>query len=83
MKLWKTQITIWTDHDPSELDPDVLIEAAMYGDAYCSEIKNTFVDDVNEDPDWDDTDFFNSNDEEEGEVPEEGFHYEETEKNDD
>jgi hypothetical protein len=58
MSLWKTKITVWTESDPSEMELDVLAEAAMYGDAYCSDMKSVLVKHPQEDEDWDDTDFF-------------------------
>jgi len=58
MSLWKTTITIWSENDPSEMELDVLAEAAMYGDAYCSSMESVLIRNPQDDDDWDGTDMF-------------------------
>lgn len=57
--LWKTEIIIWTSHDPSLIALDDLARDAVRNDALCTKQKSTLVTDVNEDNDWDgNQDFF-------------------------
>jgi len=55
--LWKSTIVIWSAFDPSETDIEDLSREALVGDAHCSEHKVEFIDDLDSDPDWDESDF--------------------------
>ncbi len=61
--LFKTTIVIWSDYNGTEVELEDLAREATSGDAYCSTARSEFVPDPPSDPDWDDTDFFNSIDE--------------------
>lgn len=58
MKLYKTTIVIWSEYDGSTVEIDDLARDAMRGDSYCSRSTTVLVEDVSDDPDWDDTEFF-------------------------
>lgn len=64
-KLWKTTIVIWSKEDPSHKYEIVdLAREATDGMMYCSNMIAVPVEDPKNDPDWDGTEFF---DEEENE----------------
>jgi hypothetical protein len=72
--LYKTTIVIWSEFDPESGDCDIrmyddgierLARAACEGEAYCSKLKIQAVQKPEQDPDWDGTDFFEEEDEEE------------------
>jgi len=63
--LFKTAITIWTDYDPSMVETDVLTRGVYGGLAYAVRQATVQVDDPASDPDFPDTDFFGSVDDEE------------------
>ena len=58
MKLWKTTIVIWSSYDPTTIEIEALSSDATDGMAYCSRQKSVEVQDPNQDPDWDGTEFF-------------------------
>jgi hypothetical protein len=60
--LYKTTVIVWTVEDPVELEFDVpaLADEIEAGNAYCSGLEVEFVEDANEDPDWDGEDFFDA-----------------------
>lgn len=70
-KLFKTTIVIWSEYDPNsnEMEIDDLAREAMQGDAYCSSQKTECVD-PRTDYDWDGTDFFGPENEDEDEESE-------------
>lgn len=59
MNLWKTTIVIWSEFNPQETELEDLAREATSGMAYCSRQKVTFEVDVETDEDWDYTEFFN------------------------
>lgn len=68
MKLFKTWILIWSEHDPKtdahpDSDYDSLAQLAIsacVGNSYCSEMDVTEVADAKADPEWDGTEFFDA-----------------------
>lgn len=77
--LYKTTIVIWSDFDPAPYEIGALASEAETGGAYCSGRDELLVQTPETDEDWDDTEFFNSDEEEEdeeveGEVCEECGH---------
>ena len=69
MKLFKTEIVIWTEWNPVVHEEDTVIrlaEESRDGNAYCSKVAIIFVD-PEEDPDWDGSAFFEKPNEEEDE----------------
>ena len=57
--LYKTTIVIWSEYDPTEkYELKELANEAEQGDAYCSKMRATLIDKPHEDPDWDNTEFF-------------------------
>lgn len=56
--MWKTEIVIWTDYDPTEAELDELAREATCGDAYCSKQHVTEVADPETDPDFQCGEFF-------------------------
>ena len=60
-QLWKTTIVIWTDYDPYRSEIEELAREATVGDAYCSNRITKQIKDLNEDEDWDGTEFFDEN----------------------
>jgi len=65
--LYKTSIVIWTRYDPSCMEIDRLADEAMDGNAYCSKQETEKVLDRNRDPDWDGSEFFGVDEDEEPE----------------
>lgn len=63
-KLYKTTLVIWSEFDPNkkEMDIDELADAAVSGDAYCSSNETVKVEDVEDDPDYDGSEFFDTSD---------------------
>lgn len=66
MKLYKSTIVIWYDEDPTQLELSALALEAEVGGAYCSKCHAELVEDPGSDPDWDGTDFFAPDAEDEG-----------------
>ena len=58
--LIKTTIVIWSepDYGTDNLEIDELAREAMVGDAYCSSQVSQLVEDPDQDPMWDGTEFF-------------------------
>lgn len=65
--LYKTTIVIWSEFDPEPYDLADLAREAEDGDAYCSAQVRELVADPTLDPDWDGTEFFGVDEEEEAE----------------
>ena len=65
-KLFKTTLVIWTEYNPEDLEEEIddLARSAIDGDGYCSKQEVVEVTDLAKDPDWDDTEFFNTGDDE-------------------
>lgn len=63
--LYKTTIVIWRER-PSEglLELTDLAYQAQEGDAYCSSMTEDHIEDPTSDPDWDGTEFFDTDEEE-------------------
>lgn len=57
-KLYKTEIVIWSEYDPSHAELDILAVDAIAGDSYCSKQVTTTVMEPEKDKDWDGTEFF-------------------------
>lgn len=57
MKLWKTEIVIWSKYNPQEVELEDLAREATYGSAYCSKQRSRFIE-TEYDDDWDYTEFF-------------------------
>ena len=68
MNLWKTTIVIWTEYDPQQSELADLCRDAVEGEAYCSKVDSVWLPDPEGDPDWDGTEFFNPEDEENLEI---------------
>lgn len=60
MKLYKSEIVIWSEFDPTKLELSALAHEAETGDAYCSKMHSNLVEDPKRDCDWDGTEFFDS-----------------------
>lgn len=60
--LYKTTIVIWSNYDPENTELENLACDAAFGDAYCSRQRSHLVEKPEEDPDWEDTDFFSRED---------------------
>ena len=63
MKLYKSTIVIWSEYNPQERELDDLARDATSGDAYCSKFHVEIVDRPENDPYWDGTDFFGTDEE--------------------
>lgn len=63
--LYKTTIVIWSEYDGTERELSDLAYEAEQGDALCSRYRSEQVTDVASDPDWDGTEFFDLDDEDE------------------
>jgi hypothetical protein len=59
MNLYKTTVVIWSKVNPSDLELSDLAYEADKGNAYCSKYVSEKIANPEEDPDWDDTEFFN------------------------
>jgi hypothetical protein len=64
--LYKSTIIIWTEYDPSALEVELtdLAHQVEEWDAYCSTMDCVLVADPAKDPDWDGTEFFDAEDDE-------------------
>jgi len=72
--LFKTTIVIWSEYD-SEAGHVELADLALDatdGQSYCSSMTKTKVEDPSKDPDWDGTEFFGEEEDNESESKEEG-----------
>ena len=74
MRLFKTTLVIWSDYDPSTVEIEDLARDATSGDAYCSRQVAEEIEDVKADPDWDGTEFFDGelDEDDEDEIAEAG-----------
>jgi hypothetical protein len=58
--LYKSAVVIWTEYDPSKVDPQ-LSDLAFHAETeyvWCSSMKTVRVADPEKDPEWNDTDFW-------------------------
>lgn len=58
LKLFKTTIVIWSEFNSDNVELEDLARDATSGESYCSKQNCEYVEDVQKDPDWDDTEFF-------------------------
>jgi hypothetical protein len=60
--LYKTTVVFWSDFDPlaAGLTLAQLAEEADEGSSYCSDQQVVFVPNTDNDPDWDNTEFFDT-----------------------
>jgi hypothetical protein len=65
--LIKHVITIWSETPLENAEINRLAQEAVDGDAYCSNHTATRVEDPKQDPDWDGTEFFGDDDEDDEE----------------
>lgn len=65
--LYKTVIVIWTEFDPRGWEIDSLARESVDGEAYCSQQLIENIENPEKDPDWDGTEFFGEDDEDEEE----------------
>lgn len=63
--LYKTVIVIWSESNGANMELSTLAREAESGDAYCSRSKTTMVEDPTKDKDWDGTEFFGVEDDDE------------------
>lgn len=66
-QLYKATIAIWSDFDPTKIELSDLAREAEEGSAYCSKMKSEIVKEPTKDSDWDGTEFFGVDDDEDGE----------------
>lgn len=71
-KLYKTVAVIWSDFDPSgRMELSDLARDSESGDSYCSKQGTVLVEDPSKDADWDGTEFFGVEDEDDEEEEDE------------
>ena len=58
MKLYKTTVPVWTEYDPFGVPPHKLVCDATFGDGYLSGEHTVSVEDPQDDPEVDVTEFF-------------------------
>jgi hypothetical protein len=58
--LYKTNIVIWSEFDPTKVELEDLARSATSGEAYCSQMQADWVENPENDADWDGTEFFDS-----------------------
>ena len=58
VRLYKTTLIIWSDFAPNHLEIDKLARDAMSGESYCSHSNTELIDPAENDPHWDNTEFF-------------------------
>lgn len=63
MQLYKTTIVIWSEYSTKDVELSNLVEEAEQGDAYCSSEKCVLIANPETDPDWDETEFFGTDEE--------------------
>ncbi len=66
--LHKTTIVIWTNFNPKDMNIDALAMEAVEGEAYCSVQKTKLVVDPSKDKDWDGTEFFNADEDDDDDL---------------
>lgn len=71
MKLYKTTIVIWSQYPTDEVGLEDLGHEATSGDAYCASSECVLVENVDDDPHWDGTEFFDRGDDDEDEEEDE------------
>jgi hypothetical protein len=61
-KLYKSTIVVWSQFDPQrkEMDIDELADIATSGEAYCSSYETVRVEELQDDPDYDGSEFFDA-----------------------
>jgi len=66
MTLFKTTVVIWSEYNPEENGTELedLARDATDGESYCSKQTCLKVEDPTKDPDWDGTEFFGVDDDE-------------------
>ena len=64
--LYKTTIVIWSPFDGNEAELADLAFQATEGNSYCSAQRSVLVENPSKDPDWDGTEFFETEDDEDG-----------------
>lgn len=64
MALYKTTIIIWSEYPGDAVELTDLAREADTGDAYCSHTESKLVENPQDDPDWDGTEFFGLTDSE-------------------
>ena len=62
MRLYKSTMTIWTTYDPTEIEPTELVHPAENVGAYCSSMTFALIPELEKDPAWDGTEFFDDED---------------------
>lgn len=60
MTLIKHTIIIWSEPMDNPREINELAQDAMDGDSYCSKHDTKIIEDPSSDPDWDGTEFFNT-----------------------
>lgn len=66
--LYKTTVIIWSDEDPTEkYELTDLAREATDGGMYCSKMHSEAVKNPKKDPDWDGTEFFDGDGDDDGE----------------
>jgi hypothetical protein len=56
--LYKTTIVIWSEEDPENYELEDLAREATNGSMYCSSVQAKKIENPEKDSDWDDTEFF-------------------------
>lgn len=64
--LYKTTTIIWSEENPRDVELAEMSQDATDGDSYCSRSDTEMIENPEQDPDWDGTEFFDD-EEEEGE----------------
>lgn len=65
MKLWKTEIVVWTADDPQKMEASALVREGECGDGVVTKCQATLVSAPQYDPDAPPEDFFSDDDEQE------------------
>lgn len=63
--LYKTTIVVWTEYDTEHLDIECLGQQAMDGEAHNSKFSCEYIEKPEDDSDWDDSEFFKEEDQNE------------------
>lgn len=62
-KLYKTEITIWSEESTDNMELPQIVDKAMDGDMLCTKQECILVDDLENDEDWDGNTFFDQQEE--------------------